>query len=133
MYSVVNTPLTYIYPSPTSCRGQAGQHRGIRPILALRDSGVKLDYNLCNGGTVYHVIGRKEGALNSLGRGREDFTKELTFVDFLSHMELGDVKVRTGWGVGSPRGLLLLLLLCFYLLHTLGFQMKLFSEKKALL
>lgn len=80
----------------------------------------------------YHVIGRKEGALNSLGGGREGFTKEL-FVDFLSHMELGDVKVRTGWGVGSPMGLLLLLLLCFYLLHTLGFQMKLFSEKKALL
>lgn len=81
----------------------------------------------------YHVIGRKEGALNFLGGGKEDFTKELTFVDFLSHMELGDVKVRTGWGVGSPRGLLLLLLLCFYLLHSLGFQMKLFSEKKALL
>lgn len=81
----------------------------------------------------YHVIGRKEGALNSLGGGREGFTKELTFVDFLSHMELGDVKVRTGWGVGSPMGLLLLLLLCFYLLHSLGFQMKLFSEKKALL
>lgn len=80
----------------------------------------------------YHVIGRKEGALNSLGGGREGFT-ESTFVDFLSHMELGDVKVRTGWGVGSPMGLLLLLLLCFYLLHTLGFHMKLFSEKKALL
>lgn len=81
----------------------------------------------------YHVIGRKEGALNFLGGGREDFTKELTSVDFLSHMELGDVKVRTGWGVGSPMVLLLLLLLCFYLLHSLGFQMKLFSEKKALL
>ena len=73
--------------------------------------------------------------MNDVWGAREGFTKELTLTDFLNHVEAGNVKGRAGSRGGSPLGLLLLLQQdqpCFHLLHTIGFQMKIFFQKKSL-